>query len=209
MFKNRIDAGIQLSEVLKGFQGENLVILAIPRGGLPLGSIVAKALKAPLDVVLTKKIGHPFQKEYAIGAVSLEDIILNDAVTVTRDYIARETQRIRERLRELHDSYHKGRQPQNLKDKTVIILDDGIATGNTLLASVELVKKQQPHKIVVAVPVAPKSAIQKLKNSTNVEEVICLLVPNNFRAVGQFYDEFDKVTDEEAIRYFEESQNFS
>lgn len=199
MFKDRIDAGTQLKEKLLKFKDENMVVLAIPRGGLPIGAIVAKALMAPLDVALTKKIGHPNNKEYAIGAVSLEDTVLTEAKGVTKGYINEETIRIRKKLQQRHNQYYKKRSPQSIKDKTVIIVDDGIATGNTLLATIELVSKQNPKKIIVAIPVAPNSAIKKLESTQKVDEVICLRVPYNFQAVGQFYTTFDQVTDEEAI----------
>ncbi|PWL40387.1 phosphoribosyltransferase [Flagellimonas aquimarina] len=205
MFEDRTDAGIQLSQALIQFKKEDVVVLAIPRGGLPLGSIVAKKLQAPLDVVLTKKIGHPYHREYAIGAVSLENMILSNAVGVTKNYIEEEAQRIRQKLRKRQNQYYKNRMPENLKNKIVIIVDDGIATGNTILVTAELVKKQQPKKIVIAVPVASKSAIKKIKSSGNVDEVICLQTPFNFKAVGQFYLEFHQVSDKEAIQLLEES----
>ncbi|MCK5441725.1 MAG: phosphoribosyltransferase [Maribacter sp.] len=206
MFRDRIDAGLQLAEKLMKFKNENAVVLAIPRGGLPLGAIVAKALKAPLDVVLTKKIGHPFHKEYAIGAVSLEGIILTDAIEIHPNYVEEETARIRKKLKERHDQYYKHRSPEDLKDKVVIIVDDGIATGNTILATMELVDKEKPNKIVVAIPVAPISAIRKLEDTPNVDEVICLQTPHDFQAVGQFYKEFYQVSDQEAIQLLEESK---
>lgn len=206
MFKDRIDAGLQLSHALEKFKGKDIVVLAIPRGGLPLGRIVANHLKAPLDIVLTKKIGHPFNKEYAIGAVSLEDFILSDAVGVTKNYISEEVKKIREKLHSRDELYHKKVPRQPLKGKTVIIIDDGIATGNTLLVTIELVANKKPSKIIVAVPVASKSAIKKLKESSNVDEVICLSVPTVFRAVGFFYDEFYPVTDEQAIELFESTE---
>jgi len=205
MFRDRIDAGLQLAEKLIKFKDENVVVLAIPRGGLPLGAIVAKALGAPLDVALTKKIGHPFHKEYAIGAVSLEGIILTEGIEVTKGYIKEETSRIRKKLKERQDQYYKQRFPVNLKNKTVIIVDDGIATGNTLLATVELIGKQQPSKIIVAIPVVPSSAIRRLEVTPNVDEVICLQTPYNFQAVGQFYEEFNQVSDQEAIQLLEET----
>ena len=207
MFEDRIDAGTQLVHKLLKYKDKNVVVLAIPRGGLPIGAIVAQALKAPLDVVLTKKIGHPDHKEFAIGAVSLQDIILTDAMGVSQDYIDIEVARIRKKLRERHAQYYKQRTPEMLKDKTVIIIDDGIATGNTLLATVKLVNKQNPKIIVVAVPVAPRSVIQKFKTDPNIDEVICLLVPDNFWAVGQFYENFEQVSDEEAISFLEESKH--
>lgn len=200
MFKNRTDAGIQLAKKLVKFKNENIVVLAIPKGGLPLGAIIAKTLNTPLDVVLTKKIGHPFQKEYAIGAVSLEDIILTEDKAITKNYIDKETARIREKLKEQYDQYYKDRPPENLKDKTIIIVDDGIATGNTLMATIKLVSKQNPTKVIVAIPVAPSTAIHRLENNPDVSKVICLLVPDNFQAVGQFYEEFHQVSSQEAIQ---------
>jgi predicted phosphoribosyltransferase len=205
MFKDRIDAGTQLAEKLLAFKSQNVVVLAIPRGGLPLGAIVAKALNAPLDVALTKKIGHPYNKEYAIGAVSLENIILSDAIGVTKGYIEEETVRLRKKLKERHKQYYKNNEPQSLKDKTVIIIDDGIATGNTILVTIELVNMQNPDKIIVAIPVAPPSTVRKLEASPEVDEVICLETPYNFHAVGQFYQEFFQVSDQEALNLLEES----
>lgn len=205
MFRDIIDAGHQLAEKLMKFKDENVVVLAIPRGGLPLGAIVAKALQAPLDVTLTKKIGHPSNKEYAIGAVSLDNIIFTNDMGVNKEYIIEETERISEKLLKRHDEYYKNRLPQNVKDRTVIIIDDGIATGNTLLATIELVSKQGPKKIIVAIPVAPNSAIRKLESTLKVDEVICLQVPYNFQAVGQFYEEFYQVSDQEAIQLLEKA----
>ncbi|BFP41715.1 phosphoribosyltransferase [Flavobacteriaceae bacterium GF1] len=205
MFKNRVDAGRQLAYALDGFKDDDAVVLAIPRGGLPLGGIVAKALDAPLNVILTKKIGHPYNREYAIGAVGLEGSVINKTIGVTKSYIDNETARIREKLKKQHDKYYKDRSPENLKNKTVLVIDDGMATGNTILVTVELVKKQGPKKIIVAIPVAPKAAIEKLEASPHVSEVICLITPKYFRAVGQFYDQFGQVSDEVAMQLVEES----
>lgn len=206
MFKNRIEAGEQLAEKLLDFKKENVVVLAIPRGGLPLGAIVAKTLNAPLDVALTKKIGHPYNKEYAIGAVSLENIVLSDAIGVTKGYIEEETARLRKKLEARHNQYYKNSVPQNIKNKTIIIVDDGIATGNTILVTIELVKMQNPNKIIVAIPVAPPSTVRKLQAAPEVDEVICLETPYNFHAVGQFYQEFFQVSDQEAIKLLDESK---
>jgi predicted phosphoribosyltransferase len=205
MFRDRIDAGIQLADKLTQYKNQKVVVLAIPRGGLPIGAIVANTLKAPLDVALSKKIGHPYHKEYAIGAVNMEDIILTDAKGISKEYLEDETVRIRKKLRAREAQYYQNRKPQQLKGKTVIIIDDGIATGNTLLVTVDLVRRQKPDKIVVAIPVAPESGIIKLKSNPNVDEVICLQVPHHFQAVGQFYEAFEQVSDEEAIRILEET----
>lgn len=203
MFRNRIDAGNQLAERLLQYKNMDAVVLAIPRGGLPLGAVVAKILNAPLDVALSKKIGHPFNKEYAIGAVSLESMVLSDT-RPSEAYIEGEVKKLRNILAKRRDQYYKNTKPQSLKDKIVIIVDDGIATGNTILATIQLVSKQEPAKIVVAIPVAPKSTLKKLKNTLAVAEVICLETPSNFRAVGQFYEEFFSVSDSEAIQILEE-----
>ena len=203
MFTDRTDAGIQLSEKLMHHANGKVVVLAIPRGGLPVAAIVAKALNAPLDVALTKKLGHPYNREYAIGAVSLNNVVLSNAVGISQNYIEEETKRIREVLKKRYQQYYKNRESQSLKDKTVIIIDDGIATGNTVIATVELVHKQLPERVVVAIPVAPKLAIKKLEDSPLVDEVVCLLTPFNFHAVGQFYERFHQVPDDEAIAILE------
>ena len=203
MFLDRTDAGKQLSESLKHYREEDVVVLAVPRGGLPVAAIVAKTLNAPLDVALTKKLGHPFNREYAIGAVSLNNMVINDDTGISKSYIEAETRRIREILQQRHAQYYKNKSPQSLGDKVVIIVDDGIATGSTVLATIELVAQQKPSKIIVAIPVAPKISVIRLKESQHVGEVICLSTPYNFHAVGQFYERFGQVTDEEAISIFE------
>ncbi len=209
MFKDRIDAGIQLAHKLLPYKDKEVVVLAIPRGGIPIGVIVAKTLQAPLDVALSKKIGHPFNREYAIGAVSMDQIVLNDVAGVHKRYIREETTRIREKLKKRHQQYYKSSKPQDLKDRVVIIIDDGIATGNTIRVTAEMVNAHKPQKVVVAIPVAPPSAIKSLENSSFIDEVICLYIPYDFMAVGQFYELFDQVSDEEAIQLLEESNHAS
>ena len=205
MFKDRIDAGLLLADKLSSYKdNERVVILAIPRGGLPLGAIVAKSLNAKLDIALSKKIGHPFNKEFAIGAVSLENIIMDDDVEISINYIEEETKRIREKLKKRHHQYFQNRSPIDLKGKIVIIIDDGIATGNTIRVTAQLVFDQKPEKIVIAIPVAPKSSVKQLRDCSYIDEVICLETPFNFQAVGQFYMNFDQVSDAEAIKILEE-----
>ncbi len=203
LYENRTDAGKQLAEELRPLKGQEVVVLAIPRGGLPIGAEVALLLGAPLDVALTKKIGHPQHREYAIGAVSLESVVLTDTAAIPKEYITEETARIREVLRKRHEAYYQNRKAVPLKDKIVIVVDDGIATGNTLMATVQLVARQHPSKIVVAIPVAPRSAVEMLESMSEVDEVVCLATPLNFMAVGQFYLHFYQVSDEEAIRILE------
>jgi predicted phosphoribosyltransferase len=180
-----------------------MVVMAVPRGGLPLGAIVAETLNAPLEVALTKKIGHPFNREYAIGAVSLEQIAVSRPEGIPQEYIDSETRRLRKKLAERHRMFHRKKDPVPLKGKQVIIIDDGIATGNTLMVTVALIAAEAPEKIIVAIPVAPPEAVQRIRAMEEVEEVICLETPRNFHAVGQFYEDFAPVSDEEALAIFE------
>lgn len=205
MFKDRTDAALQLVERLKQFKDQNVVVLAIPKGGLPLGAIIARALNAPLDVALSKKIGHPYNKEYAIGAVSMENIVLKDDIGIPKNYIVEETERIRKILRQRFDQYYKDRSPVPLKNRTIIIVDDGVATGNTIKVTAQLVHARHPKKTIVAIPVAPRGAVHNLEASEFIDEVICLETPYNFHAVGQFYEEFDQVSESEAIRLLKET----
>ncbi|WP_242916186.1 phosphoribosyltransferase [Pontibacter liquoris] len=202
MLQNRQEAAELLADRLARYKGENGVVLAIPRGGVPIGAVIARALAMPLDIALSKKIGHPANPEFAIGAVSLETLTVDERAEVPRQYIDAEVKRVRESLQQKYKLFMGNRQHQSLQDKVVIIADDGIATGKTLLTTVELVKNQHPRKVIIAVPVAPFSAIDKFRKL--VDEVVCLLVPPFFQAVGQFYREFDQVSDEEVIALLQE-----
>lgn len=197
MFRDRLDAGRQLAVKLIQYKNEPGVILAIPRGGVPVAFELAKEFKMPLELVLTKKIGHPGNKEYAIGAASLYDYFIVPHENVTAQYIEEELVNIRSRLNEMSRKFIKGKLPIQLKGKTIIIVDDGIATGNTLMGTVNLLKKSNPKKIVIAVPVASKIAFYKL--SKEVDEIVALLIPEIFNGVGDFYEDFQQVTDEEVI----------
>ncbi len=204
-YLNRKEAGSRLAEALRQYRGQEVVVLAVPRGGLPVGAMVAKALGAPLDVALSKKIGHPSNPEYAIGAVSLTDRVITDATGISESYIKQQIQRIREQLRRRYEAYHKERPEVPLKDKVVILVDDGMATGNTLLVLTKLVLEQGPKKIVVAVPVAAPSALDTFKRQPHIGEVVCLQSPEDFQAVGQYYVHFYQVSDDEAIQWLKES----
>ena len=204
MFKDRNEAGYLLVHKLEKYKGTNAVILAIPRGGIPLGFLISEKLNLPLEAVLSKKIGHPFHKEYAIGAVTLKNRILSDAAAgISQSYIDEETERIRTKLNERYKEYYGDKKPIHLKDKILIIVDDGIATGNTMLSIIDLLHDEKPDKIVIAIPVSPPDAIKKLEASPFVDEVICLIMPENFTAVGQFYQNFNQVTDIEAKQLLE------
>ncbi|MBJ6119459.1 phosphoribosyltransferase [Pontibacter sp. BT310] len=197
MIRNREEAAEMLADLLEQYRGQDGVVLAIPRGGVPVAAPIARRLHMPLEVMLIKKIGHPANPEYAIGSVSLDAITIDPTIEVPREYIDAEAERVRESLRKKYTLFMGDRKPIPLKDKLVIIVDDGIATGKTLMATIEQAKKQEPAKIIVAVPVAPQAAIERF--SEEADEVICLLTPPFFQAVGQFYVEFRQTSDEEVI----------
>lgn len=199
MFRDRIDAGMQLANRLVHYKNQDGVVLAIPRGGVPVGYRIAKKLGFPLEILLTKKIGYPGNAEYAVGAVSLSGSYVDETIALPQEYIDREIATIREALEKRFQWFHKNRKPVTLKGKVVILTDDGIATGNTILAALRMVMAASPAKIIVAVPVAPRSFEKKLE-AYRVDEWICLLTPRRFSAVGQFYEDFNVVSDDEVIQ---------
>jgi len=208
MFKDRFDAGEKLAQKLMEYKDNpNVVILAIPRGALEIGSVLTHELYAPLDVVLTKKIGYPGNPECAIGAVSLENVIIDKRVLEfsgdLEAHLKQEIAQIKALLHHRSAQYHGVREPIPLNDKIIILTDDGIATGKTVEATIDLIKKQNPQKIIVAVPVASREALHLIKKK--VDEVVCLLVPDIFMSVGQWYQNFDQVSDEEAIELLQGS----
>jgi predicted phosphoribosyltransferase len=201
MFRNRIEAGKMLAEKLKKYKNDPGVVLAVPRGGVPVAYAIAREFGFPIEVILTKKIGHPMHKEYAIGAASLTDYFVIPHENVSEEYIQQELLRIRSRLKEMYVRFMGDREPEDLKGKTVIVIDDGIATGNTLLGTVNVLRKSNPSKIVIGVPVASRSAVQKL--SKEVNEVVAVLIPDEFYGVGAFYEDFEQVSDEEVMFYLD------
>ncbi len=208
MFKDRFDAAQQLIPYLIRFKNnKDAIVLAIPRGGLQIGSVLAKQLKLPLDVALTKKIGAPGNEEYAVGAVSLKgEIIDHDAMRssgASQDYVEKKIKELREILKKRYKQYFGKETPPSLKDKIVIITDDGIATGRTMLATIDFVKREKPKQIIIAVPVAPPEALEMLK--IHVDEVICIDIEPEFFAISEFYENFEQVEDEEAIKLLKEA----
>lgn len=200
-FKNRLDAAKHLLPLLKKYQGENTIIMAIPRGAVPIGLFLAEELHTGFQMLLIKKIGHPLNPELAIGAVSLNEKVIDPQFQVDPDYIEGEVGRIRELLKSRDDIYRTHLKNKSLKNKTVILLDDGIATGNTILAGIKLVKQQEPSKIVVASPVASQHAMRKIM--TQNVELICFVAPEDFLAVGEHYEQFPQVSDEEVSQCIE------
>ena len=199
MFKDRFDAAHQLIPYLKKYSDNpDAIILAIPRGGLQLGSVLAHALKLPL--------GYPGNPEYAIGAISMDHIYISPNFiheNWIHEYVQEQAIKIRKLLQERAHMYRGKTQNLNLTDKIVIVVDDGVATGQTLLASLALIQEAHPKKIIVALPVAPPQAIKILQEKA--DEVICLDIPDVFFGVGQFYQKFEQVDDSEAIRLLHEA----
>lgn len=190
-----------LAAKLKKYKNDTGIVLAVPRGGVPVAYAVARELDFPIEIVLTKKIGHPANKEYAIGAASLNDYFIVPHENISEEYIAKELIVIRKRLKEMYKKFMGDREPESLEGKTIIVIDDGIATGNTLLGTVNVLRKSKPGKIIIAAPVASESAVDKL--STEVDEVITVLIPEIFYGVGAFYEDFRQVTDEEVMFYLD------
>lgn len=203
MFKDREQAGEILAKNLEKYRGKNLIVLAIPRGGVIVAKEVAKKLDAKLDLIISRKIGSPTDPEFAIGAVGPDrTILLNEEVVkeigVTKGYIDRmkkiEGIEIDRRMKK----YRGTSEPLNVKGKIVIIVDDGIATGFTMKSVIEFLKKMKPKKIIVAIPVSSPDSVEELKEE--VDEVICLESPHYFSAISQIYESFPQVTDEEVIK---------
>lgn len=203
IFRDREDAGRQLAEQLKWYAGrEDVVVLGIPRGGVSVAFEVARALRAPLDIFLSRKLGVPGHEEYAFGAVAagngryLDEEIIRSTGT-TEEEVERITREVRETLRERAALYRGSLPPLEVEGRTVILVDDGIATGASIYAAIQALREMKPARLVVAVPVAPASTCEWLKPA--VDELVCLYAPKYFYAVGQFYERFSQVTDEEVI----------
>lgn len=204
-FRDRTEAGLLLAEKLTQYKGQPGVVLAVPRGGVPVAFEVARQLELPLELILTKKIGHPLNKEYAIGAASLSDHFVIPHEQVSDEYINSEIARIRRKLREMYAKFLGDREPELLAGKTVIVIDDGIATGNTLLGTIQVLRKSNPGRIIIAAPVASPQAVEKL--SRLVDEMVVIFAPETFSGVGAFYEDFSQVSDEEVLDYLEKYRN--
>ncbi|NLM47101.1 MAG: phosphoribosyltransferase [Firmicutes bacterium] len=208
-YRNRQQAGAVLAEKLLPYREDNILVLAVPRGGVPVAVPVARALDAELDLIVPRKITTPQHPELAVGAVCEDgEVLLNQDLVkyfkLSREKINRlaagEVAEIKRRLK----LYRGGRPPAEIGGRTVIVIDDGVATGFTITVALRFVRKKQPRKLILAVPVAPPETVAKLSGEADV--VVCPLQPEFFAAVGQFYAEFPQLTDREVISFLAERQ---
>ena len=203
-FKNRIEAGAMLARALAAHAGRaGVILLALPRGGVPVAAPMARSLGLPLDIVLVRKLGFPGQEEFAMGAIGsggacvMQDDVVRDCHIPARLIEAtarRELQEIERR----EQCYRAGRGAPSLAEQTVILVDDGMATGSTMQVAVQVVRQSHPARVIVAVPVASRDACDALR--AQVDECLCLITPQDFSAVGEWYEHFGQVSDREVIR---------
>jgi putative phosphoribosyl transferase len=200
IYRDRADAGRQLAARLTAYRDEHPIVLALPRGGVPVGFEVARALNAPLDVFPVRKLGAPGHRELGVGAIAPEGVyVLNRAAIaalgITREQleevVKEETAELERRLRQ----YRGDRPMPDLRDRTVIIVDDGLATGVSAVAAIRAIRKHQPRRIVLAVPVCAPETVDELRGE--VDDIVCAARPQNFIGVGLWYERFDQTTDEE------------
>lgn len=208
-FVNRTDAGQRLAGKLTGYKNRaDVLVLGIPRGGVPVALEVAKRLFAPLDVFLLRKLGVPGHEELAFGAIASGGVRLLDqevtgALHIPDEAIESVTTAEMKELKRRERIYRGARPALNVRGKTVIVVDDGIATGSSIRAGIQALRQLQPARIVVAAPVAPIRTCNQLRSEA--DEVVCVLTPQSFYAIGQFYEDFSQVSDEEVLALLDQA----
>ncbi len=200
-FHNRVDAGRRLAALLEKYKNQNAVIYALPRGGVPVAMEVARVLNCPLDLIIVRKIGHPMNPEYALGAVAEDGFLVvneEELARVDPKWFEAEMEKQQQEAKRRRELYLQGRKPITAAGKIAIIVDDGIATGSTMRVAVGKVKREKPAKIVVAVAVSPKDTAQRF--AKEVDELVAVTIPEIFwGAIGYYYDDFSQVSDEEVM----------
>jgi putative phosphoribosyl transferase len=207
-FRDRVEAGERLAEALSEYRGRtDVVVVGVPRGGVVVAAEVAKILGAPLDVVIVKKLGYPGNQELAMGAVGPDGNYLNEEIasSVPKKYIEEEIQQKQMEARERVEMLRGAAQPVDVRGKTVIVIDDGVATGASMMMAVRLLRTREPASVIVAVPVAPPEAVSALRSVA--DRVIAVSQPKSFYAIGQFYGDFSQTSDEEARKLLEEARD--
>jgi putative phosphoribosyl transferase len=202
MFRDRKDAGERLAALLLHLKDKNPVVLALPRGGVAIGSEIARLIDAPLDVVLVRKIGVPWQPELALGALAdcgtpeiFIDERMQEALSIPQDYVREETARQMAELERRRRVYCAGRPPVEIAGRTAIVVDDGIATGATMRVALRAVRRRGPAFLVLAVPVAAAETLAALANEA--DETVCIEAPKGLGAIGYYYEDFHQMSDDE------------
>ena len=210
LFDDRRDAGRQLAAAAHGYAVEDPLVLALPRGGVPVAYEVAKALAAPMDLLFVRKIGAPGHPEYGIGAVVDGDnpqVVLSEMVDqlgIPAAYVEQQKRRELEEIERRRRAYLGDREPLAIKGRTVMVVDDGIATGGTVRASLRALRSAEARRLILAVPVAAADTIESLRSEA--DEILCLATPDPFYAVGIHYRDFDQTSDEEVVRLLAQAQ---
>lgn len=209
LFRDRLDAGKRLSELLRDLKDEKCAVIAIPRGGVVTGYVIASELNASLDVTVPRKIGAPGDPELAVGAIAEDGTIyveesIVSALGIREDWIRVEAERELEEVKRRIMVYRGGKPLPDLSEYVVIVVDDGVATGATMIATARFLRKMNSRKLVIAVPVAPPEILPKL--SLEVDEVRCVETPSPFFAIGQFYHDFSQLSDSEVLDYLSKSR---
>lgn len=208
-YVDRRDAGQKLTLLLKAFEGDSdVLVLALPRGGVVVGYEIARELHLLFDIVVARKIGFPGNSEFAIGAITEDgegvfDSAVIRAYRISSDYLEEEKEKEQREIFRRLQLYRGDRSPLVITGKKVILVDDGIATGATIRAAIQWVKRKAARSLVVAVPVASRESLEMIE--TDVDRVICPYVPEDFQAVGNFYEHFSQVSDEEVVEFFRNS----
>jgi putative phosphoribosyl transferase len=205
MFRDRIEAGRRLAEALGHLDGEDVVVLGVPRGGVEVAAEVARVRGWPLDIVVPRKIGAPFNAELGLGAVAPGVRVLDqrmiDQLGVSAGYLEEEIGIQEEEIRRRTEAYRRGRAPVELRNRVAIVVDDGVATGGTAVAALRWARAEGASRVVLAIPVAPREAVARL--SKEADEVVCLATPEPFFAVGQWYEQFPQTSDQEVVELLE------
>ncbi|MFN5182563.1 MAG: phosphoribosyltransferase [Bacteroidota bacterium] len=202
---DRNEAGKLLAEKLLRYKNKDAIVLAIPRGGVPVGFVISKHLNLPLDLVMSKKISHPYNPEFAIGSVCNDTVVMDTHSEVPNEYIEKEIKRIKINLKEKYKAYTGTDLFSDVTGKIVILVDDGIATGNTVLATIKMLRGKEPSSIVVAVPLIPVDNIDKIKKVS--DNLVFLFAPRYFHGVGAFYKNYTQIEDIEVKKLLEENRN--
>ncbi len=208
-FVDRGDAGRQLAERLSAYSGESLIIFALPRGGVPVGAEIARSLGAPLEIIVSRKLGAPDQPEFGIGAVAPGGVrVLNERAVkilgIEEDYLKRVTERESAEVERRLRLFRGDRPYPDLDGRTAILVDDGLATGVTARAALHTLRLMRPEKLVLAVPVCAPQTAAPIRSE--VDDLICVMNPTNLEAIGLWYENFEQVPDEEVIRLLEEAR---